>query len=321
MTGNVPPATGTFGGGQGRILFVAGGDRAKNVMQVDLATRQLTTLATIQGSVFRGLYGGVTRANDGSFVVVDYELTGPLSNILHYAADGSLLRSYPTGARLLNGAAISPDGRQVAFVDSVLVKVRDSYPFYEREYCLFMLDLASGQIAETVLIGHAEPPEDKISIRAQAVWSPDGTLHVLASAGLYRIDRNTLAATRLHQPDIGNPYAVVPSPDGGSLWFHQGRGNPYGGTIWSIDIASGALSPRSIRSRSGGQYSPCFSPDGNWLLMQETSLTYLGIAIASYYYICAIRRTAEPIDTQDLRTAILDGGGNGFTASDRMVWY
>ena len=320
-TGNVPPSTGAFGGGQGRVLFVAGGNYTKSIMQVDLASRQLQTLATIQGSVFRQIFGGVTRANDGSFVIVDYELSGPASQILHYAPDGGLIRAFPTGKSFLNGAAISPDARQAAFVDTAYIKVSNSYPFSRDALRLFLMNLQTGEIAYTDLMAPQEEPSDKGPIRTGAIYTPDGRLYVLASNGLYRYDPSSHSTTRLHTPDIGNPYNVVASPDGASLWFEQGRGNPYGATIWSIDIASGALTRRSIRSRSGGQYAPAFSPDRQWLLLQETSLEYLGIAINSYYYVCAVRNTAEPLDTQDLRTAILDSAGKGFTASGRMVWY
>ncbi len=320
-TGDVPPSSGAFGGGQGKILFVVGGNRPKEALEVDLASRQLRSVASIQGSVFRAIAGGVTRAHDGSFLIVDYEVTGPSSQLLHHAPDGALIRTVQTGRALGNGAAISPDARQAAYIDTVYLKVSDSYPFYRDALRLFLADLQTGDSIYTDLMAPQEEPSDKSDISTAAIYTPDGQLYVLASNGLYRYNPTSNSTTRLHTPDIGDPYDVVSSPDGASLWFQQERGNPYGATIWSIDIASGALTRRSIRSRSGGQYAPAFSPDQQWLLLQETSLIYLGSAISSYYYVCAVRNAAEPLDTEDLRTAILDRAGKGMTASGRMCWY
>lgn len=324
-TGNVPPATGSFGGGQGKILLVEGGDRPKAVIQVDLASRQLQTITTIQGSTSRFIGGGVSRASDGSFVIIDYEVVGPTSKIYHHGPDGSLLKTIDSGQSLLNGGTVSPDASQVAYIRSVYVRVSNSFPFYENQVWVFLVDLRTGEKTSRVLISHEEPTAfDKAAIGISywtTVYMPDGQLYALLPTGLYRIDRSTAVSTRLFQPDIGIPAQGVASPDGRSIYFVQGRGNPYGGTIWSIDIASGALTRRSIRSQSGEQFAPGFSPDGNWMMLQETSLTYLGIAVASYYWLCAIRNAPEPIDSQNLRTAVFGSDGKGFTASGRMAWF
>lgn len=116
------------------------------------------------------------------------------------------------------------------------------------------------------------------------------------------------------------PGNATASADGRSIWFDMALGNPYGNAIWSLDLASGALTQRSIRSVSGKQYAPAFSPDGNWLLMQEVGLKYIG-ALLIYNTLCAVRLTGERVDTESLQTAIRNGSGDGFTANSRAVWF
>jgi hypothetical protein len=313
----VPP--GAFGGGEGKILFVEGTSLPKAVKELDLATRSIRTVVSPVPAGER-LEPGLSRARDGTFIVAEHTSTrGAI--IHHFRPDGSLIKSYPD-VPSLPMAKLSPDGRSIAFTYRDLAQTGLSYPSLDTVLMVYVMDVQSGVAVRGQVLGLNDPPMDKDSLNSYALWNQQSELFVISQVGIHKIDRESGAASVLRlDPQLSNPTGSVFSPDGKSIYFEDARGNPYANTIWSIDLASGILTRRSVRSRSGRQFSPAFSPDGRWMLMQEVGLEYLGIAVSSYYTIAAVRLNDPPLDTEDLRIAVVDSSGSGITASGPMVWY
>lgn len=308
------PVSGSFGGGQGRILFVSGD---KTFHELDLASRRVTKLADIGGRYSAEIEGGLTRANNGRIaVMVDTgELDLPVE-IRIYSASGALEFTHPAyfwGIHSRDGAAISPDGQQVAVVGTA--PLNDNWRV--DNLIVVLVEVASGRMTLVVAESASE-----LNLTPTLCWSPDNTLYLLTEKALYRIDRQNGTATKVHAMDLAPPYAAMVTANNREIWFHQGRGNQYGGTIWSLDIASGQTRRRSLRSAGWGQHSPVLSPDGQWLLAQE------GVSGSDYvsvywidYYITAIRLTDPPIDVHRFADEVLDAAGKKLGSKSRMVWY
>lgn len=318
-----PPATGAFGGGQGQVLFVEGGDYPQTVKRFDLGTRRVETLAKPRSAGFFALRTGVVRASDGSFVVIGDDSTkvGSSRTIFHYRADGSLIRTRDTSLVVTRGLALSPDGGSVAFAQKVMVNIGDRFPTWRDALRVSVMDLASGVERSGELLGTADPPLDKSVYNPRVTWAGDGSLWVLSELGLHRIDPATAVPTRVQSTVVDDPVTLTASADGRHLFFEQRRGNPYGPTVWSLDVGSGALRQRSRRSASGHQYAPGLSPDGRWLLMQQARLTLAGTAVLSAHEISAVALTDDPVDTQSLALVLRDAAGNPVLASGAMAWY
>ncbi len=340
--GNLPPTTGTFGGGQGKILFAEGGLQPYAISEFDLATRQVRRLVDYsQDNSLKPVLGGVSRANDGSFTVVRDPGPGASAVILHYQADGSLLHEWtvpkqrtpgapnnlfglgesPRGP-FTEGGALSPDAKSIALVAPTRFGLRLE---------VVTLDVQSGTFDYVDVLRANDAPSDKTNMRASTFWSPSGELYVLSNVGLHKVDRATGVGTLVHQVPLKEPHAPTMSSDGRSIYFSQCCGNPNGGSIWSMDVASGEVTRRSTRSVSGQQSSPALSPDGEWLLLQEAGssavLIFPGLgpnpigALGIPFNISAVRLSDPPIDTQNLNIWIVDAAGQPHFSQSRMVWF
>lgn len=336
--GNLPPLTGPFGGEQGKILFAEGVNLPTSISELDLATRQVRVLVDYSQTSFNRVVGGVSRANDGTFAVV----RGPGATedpvILHYRADGVLLHTWLvpridelSGVPLLSplprtapaeGGALSPDGKFIAYVGISRDRLRAE------------VVIRNVQDGPWVIKDLPDAPPNKTTMHTSTLWSPTGDLYVISEVGLHKIDRTTGLGTLLHPVTLFSPHAPVFSPDGHTIYFDQLSGNPRGGTIWSMDVTSGEITRRSMRSLYGEQYSPALSPDGQWFLMQEANLIGSVFAPAPIFTpnptigsvstplnISAVRFSGTPIDTQSVDTGILDAAGQPHLANGRMVWY
>ncbi|MFT4102221.1 MAG: hypothetical protein QM674_14525 [Burkholderiaceae bacterium] len=315
--GRIPeaaPITGSFGGGQGRILFV-GSD--KTFSEIDLTSRIVTKLVDIGGRYNAKIRGGLTRAGNGRIaVLVD---TGELDAQVEmriYSAAGALELTHPGyfwGIHMKDGAAISPDGQYVA-----VVAIGPLDNDWQNDYMVVVLTRVESGERRLLLVEKAKD----LDVTPTLCWSPDNTLHLMTNTALYRIDGQTGGITKLHTLDLAPPYASMVTADGREIWFHQGRGNQYGGTIWSVDIASGQARRRSLRSAGWGQHCPVISPDGQWMLGQE-GITKSDFATTIWVdmYITAIRVTDPPIDVHNLPDEVLDAAGAKLGSSSRMAWY
>ncbi len=313
-TPEAAPITGKFGGGQGRILYV-GSD--KTFYELDLTNRIVTKLVDIGGRYNAKIKGGLTRAGNGRIaVLVD---TGELDAQVEmriYSASGSLEFTHPGyfwGIHMRDGAAISPDGQYVASVG-----IGPLNNDWQNDYLVVVLTRVDSGERRLLLIEKAKD----LDVTPTLCWSPDNALHLMTNVALYRIDRQTSNATKLRTLDLSPPYASMVTADGREIWFHQGRGNQYGGTIWSVDIASGETRRRSLRSAGWGQHCPVISPDGQWMLGQE-GVTNSDFATTIWVdmYITAIRVTDPPIDVNNLPDEVLDAAGKKLGSSSRMAWY
>lgn len=339
VEGNVPPRTGTFGGGQGKILFVEGTNLPTSISELHLATRLVQRLVDYSQDSFKKVVGGVSRANDGTFAVVRDPGLTEQPVILHYRADGTLLHEWLVplddnlfGAPLnlprpasTEGGALSPDGKSIALAGESRDRTRLE---------VIILDVQGGTFLIHDLLGANDEPRDKTNLHASTMWSPAGELYVISELGLHKVNRATGAGILVHPVTLFWPYAPVLAPDARTIYFQQLSGNPRGGTIWSMDVASGEIVRRSMRSMFGEQYSPALSPDGQWLLMQEANLVGSVFAPAPIFTpnpsigsistplnISAVRFSELPIDTQNIDTRILDAAGQARNANGRMVWY
>ena len=316
-TGNVPPASGAFGGGEGKILFVEGVNSPRAVYEIDLASRQVREVASISGGTW--LVGGVTRANTGSFLIMDKDSSSQSSAYL-FGSDGVLLRRYEI-ASYLAGAVLSPDGRSFSYAG--LRSVRNSSGRWQDIVASVIVDVESGNETIGALLGFEDPPLNKtpIGVAARAAWSRDSALYAAIPGGLYRVDRSSGQSVKIQDMDAVGPIFLSVSPNGQEVWYESEKGSPHGTCFWSIDIRTGEKRQRTLRSQRGRQNSPGFSPDGQWVLMQQDRLGYTGLGTVTYSEICAVRLTGDPLDTQELVPNILTNTGDVVTASGRMAWY
>ena len=317
---NLPPRSGAFGGGQGKILFVQSGDFPQTVRLFDLATRQLRDVATIARTRHHRLSNGLTRARDGSFLVTDKISTDFRDRgwFHHCAADGTLLNSFEASTSVAEGASISPDGRRAANGATYSLAATERY-----ETRVVITDLKSRVAREGVVLGANDEPRDKIRTPPQerTVWAPNGALYVLTRYGLFQVDPETAVVTRLHSFRLADVQSPSIAPDGAHIWFEGEGGTGGKPALWSLNIATGEAVRRVERSRTGMQYAPTLSPDGQWLLMQQVSSAWTGIGTASYFHVSALRIASAPIDAENLETRILTSAGEPFTAGGRMAWF
>lgn len=318
----IPPTSGTFGGGQGQILYVEHDDYASQVKRIDLANRQVQTVTQISRGPLYGLVGGVSRAFDGSFLVTDYALSlDSASKAYLHRADGKLLSDFTLRTMVVGGATLSPDGASIAYVCSE--RARDGGRTGSVVY-LVVIDTRTGQSVGGIVVDLDDPESDKIALASSAltVWAADLTLYVAMPGRLYRADRATAATTRLHDLPLSAPRGLTVSPDSSQIWFQSTDASPHGTSIWSIEIGTGNLIQRAFRSQRGYQHNPTFSPDGQWLLIQQSRLaSYSGQILTEYFDVSAVRRPESLIDTESLALQILDASGKPFEAKGSMAWF
>lgn len=322
---DVAPVAGAFGGGEGQILFVDGGQ--SSVWQLDLASRLFRKIAEPNSHWDWSILDGVTRSTTGSFAVLSRKFLGLESQVFVFSADGSLINAtsitYMNG-HAVSGAAISPEGRLVAWVEE------DQPGLYSRDYRLFtrlrVWDIVARLLWSVTI--QERPDRDSrdpaYSDSFTAYWTPEGELKVLAIDGIYDIDLANLTSRRAKNLALSYPRSPVVGPDGQTLFFQQSRGNVFNGTnhptIWSLDPVTDTLTRRSVYSGLG-QFSPAVSPDGQWLLMTEAVGSYaLGI-LSESRFVTAVRLSDQPFDTNGVPNEILGAQGARFTADGRVAWF
>jgi DNA-binding winged helix-turn-helix (wHTH) protein/Tol biopolymer transport system component len=145
------------------------------------------------------------------------------------------------------GAAISPDGKYLAFLDRT---------------GLFVRSLESGENNRL-----ATPPEWTPGHLTGLRWFPDGgklvaCLRTSEGYDIWAITTVGQAPPRLIQRDGLWP-AI--SPDGRSIAFQNGDPRLRGKELWVSDIRGG--SPRKLLAAEDGEMalSPVWSPDGRWI--------------------------------------------------------
>ncbi len=317
---NLPPRTGTFGGGQGKVLFVAGGDYPQSLIEFDLASRQAKTLFRLPRDGFH-LVGGVTRANDGRLRVTDYKLgldTRSTAYLLN--PGGAVIREFPLVDSIELGAALAPDGKTLAYTRFGY----DSSGDWVDAIDVIVVDVASGSATQIRLVNpdfaaYGRDVEDAVGVHP--VWAADGTLYTLSNIGLSRVDLAARTTMPVHVMGQGSVANAAFKPDGSEVWYQTKAGDSSSARIWSMNLATGALRRRSERSAGGDQMAPSFSPDGQWMLFQDIVLTYLDFDVSSAHYVAAIRMTEPQIDTHNEETEIRGINSDRYTGSGRMLWF
>ena len=317
-TGNVPPASGIFGGGQGKMIFVDGGERPKAVKQIDLATRRITGVTRVDSGVFFRIVGGVTRAVDGTFLISESD-TRKTKGYL-FRSDGSLIQSLELGNPRSGGIVLSPDGRSIAHVDYRLTR-HPRTNLLEHEVIVVILDIQAGQKTVGVLVPVTEPVDRlELGLRGRAAWSSDSaTIYAVLPGALYRMNRDSGAVERICSISATAPASGAVSPDGKEIWYESARGAIYGQVLWSVDIASGLEVQRTNRSRSGRQYCATFSPDGQWLSMLQGRLDR--ISVEELRDLAAVPLRNEVLDTQDVEVFVRDSDGKPIDVTGQVAWY
>lgn len=321
----IPPESGAFGGGAGKILYVEAAETPNAIKELDLTTRRIRTVITLQrDEPFWEFTGGVSRAGNGTFALMDQNdsLLSDKSTIYIHSDDGALIRAFPLKRANMHSVAISPSGQYVVYA---WADTRNPSSRWTSDNYLIagVIDIASGLETEIVLLGDESPPSDKsgYSLSACPVWLSDTAFYVMFRRGHVRVDLSSGEVIKTLDDSLPGPEVAALAPGRDEIWFQTNKGNPYGATIWPLSLADRSMKRRSMRSESGGQYSPAFSPDGQWLLMQERHFLTGIIGAGSSTLISAVRHSAEPIDTEELDIWLRDASGRPLLALDRMAWY
>lgn len=160
--------------------------------------------------------------------------------------------------------AVSPDGNRIAFASSLSQYDLVSFPLDGSA----PVDLSSTTMNE----------------KAPA-WSPSGTQFAYASdrTGHDTIWIKSVAdglerplVTEKDFPDQGIISFSRPvfSPDGQRIAYHRNAGEA-GTDIWISNLAGGA--PVRLYQQKGRQFSPAWSPDGNWIAYIRSNLSRLDL--------------------------------------------
>ena len=316
--GQTPPKSGSFGGGSGKILYVEMAYAPTSVKELDLASRKIRTVVTLQ----RGEYeGGVTRASNGTFALL-VSVLREKSTIYIHRDDGSLVRSFPLKDYTMPAVAISPSGQYVVYAwadtrNATSIWTDDNHLLAE------VIEIASGKEREFTLLDDEVSPRDKslYALTACPIWLSDTVFCVMFRGGYVQVDIDSGSVTRVLDDKFPRPEVVSVGPNKSELWFQSPNGNPYGSAIWSLSLADQAIKQRLTRSKGGYQYAPTFSPDGQWVLMQQGDFLTGVVGAGLSTVLSAIRASSEQIDTEGLDVAIRDVGGGLVLAMDRMAWY
>ena len=297
----------------------------KSVKELDLASRQIRTVLTLQRDhAFWEYTGGVTHANNGTFALLDYNsaLLSQISTIYIHRDDGSLVRSFPLKDDNMPAVAISPSGQYVVYA---WADTRNATSIWTNDNHLIagVIDIASGEEREFTLLDDDDSPSDKsrYSLTTCPVWLSDSVFYVMFRGGYAQVDISSSSVARVLDDKFPKPEVVSVGPNKDELWFQSPQGNRYGSTIWSISLADQTMKQRSMRSRSGYQYAPAFSPDGQWMLMQQGEFLTNIVGSGLSTVLGAIRVSREPIDTEGMDVAIRDVSGGPVLAMERMAWY
>lgn len=322
--GLTPPKSGAFGGGQGKILYVEAASTAKRVKEFDLATRQIRSVVSLdRDNAFWGYRGGLSRASNGTFALIERNdaLLSEIATIHVHRDDGSLVRSFSLPDDGMTRVAISPSGRHVVHT---WVDTRNATSRWTSDNYFFAvtLDVETGERKEFVLLDGGQSPSNKsgLSLSASPVWQSDSVLYVLFRGGYARVDVTSGKVTPVLDEQMPSPSAVAVSPGRDEVWFQREKGNPYGPTIWSLSLVDGSLRQRTSRSKGGHQYAPAFSPDGQWLLLQEGHFLSPSVPVL-WSVLSAVRLTPEPVDTEGLDIWLPDATNDIVQASGNMAWY
>jgi dipeptidyl aminopeptidase/acylaminoacyl peptidase len=208
---------------------------------------------------------------DSKGFIVSTNLTGRF-NLWYVAAGGAFPTQLTQSDDLQTGIATSPDGKWTVFEsDSGGSEIFD----------LYAVPTAGGAVVNLTRTDDAS--------ETSAIFSHDGTLlafdHCLksgASKNVAVMDFATHAVRVLtHEPLPTMQWHVVGfSPDGRFIIANRSNVEGTQGTIWRVDVTTGAVKPALATGETGFNSASDISPDGRWLaLTTETSGSTLQAAV------------------------------------------
>ena len=227
-----------------------------DVAVVDVATR---ASSVVTSDVYRKI--NPAWARDGRMLYYSSDAGGGM-NVWRLPLDAQSRRAGPaqqltTGAGQDVEIAVAPDGKRLI------------YTTLHQNADLWRLPLTpEGDVAGAPEQLVATTRED-----SRGAWSPDGQLIAFNSdrAGPMNLWIHSLRdrSTRQITQGPGGDFQPTWSPDGKTLVFFSSRGGTAGTDIWSVDVASGALTP--LRRGRSLDLNPFFSPDGREIVFQSDS--------------------------------------------------
>jgi serine/threonine-protein kinase len=245
------------GGTEGRVLptghlvYALGNDLLVVAFDVETRTRRGGPVSLVQG-VRRAPQEATGAANygvteQGTLVYLTGEASGEDGRVLVWADQAGGVTRAVADSRSYGGARLSPDGEHLAVVENTAGADQ-----------VWIIELESGT---------REMLTDDDSVKANPVWTPDGT-RVTFRAGediLWRPADGSAPAEELWDGDgPGQPFDW--SPDGQTLVF--GRAGPDGRSdLWTYSREDDVATPFQVGP--GAQRFGRFSPDGNWIAFSQ----------------------------------------------------
>lgn len=206
--------------------------------------------------------GGQPAAVRGAFMFVGGDnLTGEY-RLYTMSADGTDLRSIPTGDLVPFAAAPSVDGERVALI-AAEPWPRGAMPNLQ----LFLMDADSGRLEEVPAC-----PEDGCKGTIQVSWSPDGQFLAFPGdgVGIHVLDVRTGASQKLTGGSLD--YDAVWSPDGTRIAFARTEPSVEprpNAQIWVMNVDGTGAHQLTDETFAHEATQPAWSPDGTRIAYTE----------------------------------------------------
>lgn len=237
----------------GKIVFASGSANDYDLWSLDLGSGDIRQLTT--GTHWNDK---PSWSPDGRAVVFTSNRKGKGQDIFCVSAEGGEVTALTDLQRWADSPVFSPDGQRIAFISNEA-----------GNNDVWVMD-ADGANRTQVTVHEGSDKHVR--------WAPDGKGLYFSSdridgdADIWHIDIAT-GETRQVNRDDGADITPAPSPDGALIAFCSNRqlredaSNPNADRdkdIWMMR-ADGSMAVR-LTANQGADYSPCWSPDGNYLL-------------------------------------------------------
>ena len=208
-------------------------------------------------------FTGRDESQGGTFVFIGGDGLTPDTRLYAMGADGSDLRTIPTGDLFLMAAAPSPNGERIALMASEPWSKGDG-PNSQ----LFLMDADGSDLHES----RACPEDDGCNGTIEVSWSPDGQslLFTGNGAGVNVFDLRTRATRRL--TGGAQDYNAVFSPDGRRIAFARTEPSLDPGPnaqIWVMNADGTGAHQVTDATFAHDATQPSWSPNGTTIAYTE----------------------------------------------------